>query len=164
MKLWAVGLSLSGGYTVITRTTAFDPVAQTISWETCDGDQVTGVGTGGCSDPFNYRRKFVITETGLWKTDDLWVAGTPTWTQVATNNTIWGDPGRVSQKIVMSVNRRGFIGLLSLRTYAYSFDYGATWTSVTPPTGSGYANAWNVPGFPSGHIQMAERSPGVMFF
>ena len=159
-KFWAIGETPDGGGTIICRTTAFDPVAQTISWETCDGDQVTGTGWNGLSDPFNYRRKFVVTTTGLWKTDDLWTVGTPTWTQVATNNTMWGDPGRLTQKILMSINRRNFMAALSSQTFAYSFDGGVTWTQSSPFAGA-YSTA--ITGARSS-IQMAERTPGVIFY
>ncbi|NBW14354.1 MAG: hypothetical protein EBR82_40785 [Caulobacteraceae bacterium] len=157
-KFWAVGYDVDAGGTVVCRTTAFNPVAQTISWETCDGNALAGIGMGGCSDPFNYKRKFVITQSGLYKTDDLWVAGTPTWTLVASMATVLGNASRIPHKIVMSVNRRGFIAIISGSDgYAYSTDYGATWSR----TRTGWGTSW--PNYKC-DVNMAERSPGVVFF
>lgn len=158
-KFWAVGQLTDGvNKTIICRTTAFDPVAQTISWETCDGDQVTGTGWNGLSDPFDYRRKFVVTSDGLWKTDNLWTVGTPTWTQVATNATMWGNSSRVTQKILMTINRRNWMLAISGERIAYSSDGGVSWTDSSWAGGS-YATSLTDLRI---DMQFAERSAGVV--
>lgn len=162
-KFWAVAVTPDAGGTIVNRTTAFNPVAQTISWETCDGNQLVGNGLAGCSDPFNYRRKFVATTNGIYKTDDLWVSGTPTWTLVANNTTIWGYSWAYTSKMLMSVNKKGYIAALSGRSFAYSMDYGATWTQSYT---DGYYKTVVSPTFAlqeEGDVALAERSPGVVF-
>lgn len=88
---------------------------------------ITGSGRWAASDPYNYKRFFVLTTTGLFKTDDK-TAATPTWTQVATLEAITGASGRYGFYLRMSHNKRGWIAIISGSYCCVTFDYGATWS------------------------------------
>jgi hypothetical protein len=96
---------------------------------------LTGNGIWASSDPFDYSRIFLLTTTGLYTCTPYSFSG---WTLVANNATIFGNSARVGQKIVMSINRRGWIYLTSGESMcAWSSNYGVTWTNNGGTAGTG---------------------------
>lgn len=90
---------------------------------------LSGNGVVAAADPFDYGTYFVQTTTGLYRGKPF--AGT-SWSLVADNATIWGNAAHYAGKILMSINRQGWIYLLSGGDgQAYSTDYGVTWTLVS---------------------------------
>lgn len=94
---------------------------------------LSGNGQWGTSDPYNPGRMFVTTDNGLYKTEDLW--GFDTWGLVASNTAMFGGGTRVAHHVITSINRRGYIAVMSGNVISVSFDYGLTWT-VTDPLGT----------------------------
>lgn len=93
------------------------------------GNGLTGAGQNihALSDPYNYFRYFLLTETGLWRCDDAW-NGAPTWDQVATNLEIFGNASSRGRQLQMSHNKQGWIAIMAgMAAIAVSFDYGTTW-------------------------------------
>lgn len=112
----------------IVRTTG---IGSTLTHTEIHTATVTGQCRWMASDPFNYKRLFVLTTTGLFKTDDKTVVS-PTWTLVANNAAIFGASGRYGNEIMMSHNKKGWIAAMSgENVFAYSFNYGATWNRVS---------------------------------
>jgi hypothetical protein len=112
----------------IVRTTG---IGGTLTHTEIHSAAVTGQCRWMASDPFNYKRLFVLTTDGLFKTDNKTVAS-PTWTQVANNAAIFGASGRYGNEIMMSHNKKGWIAAMSgENVFAYSFNYGATWNRVS---------------------------------
>lgn len=96
---------------------------------------LTGNGIWASSDPFNYERIYLLTTTGLYTCTPYSFSG---WTLVANNLTIFGNATYVGTKILMSINRRGWIYLISgTGMRAWSSDYGATWTNNGGSAGTG---------------------------
>jgi hypothetical protein len=166
-NLWLLGKDEVGGYTVIARATSIDLVSGAITFTNVNNNVVTGVGFWGCSDPWDWRRVFVLTSTGLWKTDNMW-ATTPTWSLVKNNAGILGDAARMGQKVGMSINRQGFIGISSGQNmFARSFDYGDSWSvSKVNSAADSYGNLnYNAASFGIYKLSwmMAEHRAGHIF-
>lgn len=95
---------------------------------------LTGNSIWASSDPFDYSTLYLLTTTGLYKCKPYSFSG---WTLVANNLTIFGNATYVGMKILMSINRQGWIYLTSGSTMrAWSSDYGATWTNNGGSAGS----------------------------
>lgn len=128
VKMW--GISYTNPISVA-RSTSFNPATHAVTYEDLGdmGGVITGLGMWGCSDPHNYFRKFILTTTGLWKIEDLWV-GSPVATLVASNATMFGASNIIGHKVAMTHNdKKGWIMVLTgASSLAVSFDYGATWT------------------------------------
>jgi hypothetical protein len=78
------------------------------------------------SDPFDYRRKFLTTTTGLFRCDDFWAAS-PVWTLVkAPTDFPTVTAGNYPGVFQMSINRQGFMYFSSGKMGFRSFDYGQT--------------------------------------
>lgn len=125
LRMWAV--TQNGNH--IAYTTAYNHTSGTATWALADNTSiVTGTYLDGISDPWNFARRFVLTTTGLWACDDIFV--TPdTWYLVADEATITGTSGVYGHRVIMSINRKKFISIAFSRFgVAVSFDYGATWT------------------------------------
>lgn len=99
---------------------------------------LTGNGIWASSDPFNYSRIFLLTSTGVYTCTPYSFSG---WTLVANNLTMFGNATYVGTKIIMSINRRGWMYVISgTGMRAWSSDYGVTWannggsagTSISP--------------------------------
>lgn len=120
---------------------------------------LTGNGCWATSDPFDYRVKYVLTETGLYKAD-VW--NFTTWTLVATNLQMFGSSTFIGHLIKMNITKRGYIVVASGSKFAISFNYGATWTQVDP---SG-AGAFSTTGFgvQSGHVETSPYGGGWVWF
>lgn len=126
VKLFAIGTTAGE----IFRGTQLDLSAGSVNWESI-GSGVSGIGISGCADPFNYFRRFVITRDGLWRRDDIWDDST-SWVQVADEEAITGTAGLYPHKILMSINKKGWICCpFGSQSMAISFDYGATWTQIS---------------------------------
>lgn len=91
---------------------------------------LSGNGVVATADPFDYETYFVVTETGLYRGKPF-ASSFAGWTLVADNATMWGNASYYAGRMLMSINRRGWIYLASgANAQAYSTDYGATWTQV----------------------------------
>jgi len=127
-RLWAVSWHnpprIARAYTINADTAV-------INWEEVTPHPVTGEGLWGFHDPYQPRRKYIITTTGLWRTENLFAAS-PVFTLVADNVTMFGGTSAQGGSWgMMSPNRQGWIWIQnSSQTAAYSSDYGATWARV----------------------------------
>lgn len=87
------------------------------------------------SDPWNYSRIFQLTTTGLYTCTPYNFTG---WTLVATNLTMFGNATYVGTKIMMSINRKGWIYIISGASMsAWSSNYGVTWSNNGGSGGTG---------------------------
>lgn len=120
----------AAGY--FSRGTEFDIYTGTVNLENVGGD-ITGTQFDGCADPYDYRRRYVVSADGLLVCDDIWAPGAA-FSLVASANTIFGDANITRGRIQMSINRKGYIAVSSGDKFACSFDNGATWnvTDFTP--------------------------------
>lgn len=146
VKLFAV-LGIAHATGTVQRATSWNPVTGICAWEGIGGTStgVTGTGIWGTSDPWDYRRRFVLTTDGLFRCDDIWAA-TPTWTQVATNLQMFGNASILGTCLRMSINREGYIVVSSIDRVVYTFDYGASWNVAGSPfngaaTGASISNS-----------------------
>lgn len=88
---------------------------------------LTGNSIWGSSDPYSYDVMYLLTTTGIYKCTPYNFTG---WTLVANNLTMFGNATYVGNKIIMSINRQGWIYVISGSSMrAWSDDYGATWTN-----------------------------------
>lgn len=101
---------------------------------------LTGNGQWASGDPYDYGRLFALTTTGLYKCEDIW--SFDSWSLVASNAAMFGDASRIGHKVVMSINRRGYIIVACGTNLTISTDYGLTWTQ-TDYSGAG---AWSTTG------------------
>jgi hypothetical protein len=86
-----------------------------------------GTSIWSSSDPFDYNVMYQLTTTGLYRCTPYAFSG---WTLVADNAAIFGNATYVGSKIIMSINRRGWIYIISGSSMsAWSSDYGATWAN-----------------------------------
>ena len=137
LVVYAVGTSANE----IKRMVAFDYTAGTGTVEDMDASTTTtGDPRWAWSDPYSpdsdYERMYVLTTTGLWKTEDRRITN-PVWTLVANNTTIFGSSSDRGYYGEMSINRRGYIIIGGgEKSCAVSFDYGATWTRTAFDNGS----------------------------
>lgn len=120
---------------------SYDSGAGTIAWvEVSTG--LTGNGMDARSDPYNPGRYFALTADGLFQNEgpfDL-----ESWSLVANNAAIFGLSTRVGHKMEMSINRRGWMMIASGNSYAVSFDYGLTWTQVSPTGAASWGTGFSV--------------------
>lgn len=99
--------------------------------------------TGYASDPYNPRRKFLMTTYGFFETRDIWER-TPFWANRATYATVAhgrfssGSIPHTIHSLRVSANRRGFMAArLGLSQYVtYSTNYGASWIESSIDGGS----------------------------
>lgn len=113
--------------------TLWNPALSTLSY-TDVSSGLTGFNIWSTADPFNYRRYYALQSTGLYKNENPFGGGT--WTLVANNATLFGSSGRIGKMIAMSINRQGYIAILSGTYFVYSPDYGVTWHQVAILGGS----------------------------
>lgn len=120
---------------------------------------LSGNGVWAAGDPYDYGRIFALTTDGLFKCEDIW--SFDSWTQVATNAVMLGNSTYRAHKILMSINRRGYILVACGTNIAYSTDYGLTWTQVDY---SG-AGAWSTTGLDanSGDIAISPHGNGYIY-
>lgn len=130
-SIFVVGLNEVSGATKVVhlRNIALSPVSATVV-DLNSAGVITGDGRWASSDPFDYRRKFVLTTNGLWRIDDVTVPTTPV--LVATNAQMFGSASANGSQIEMSINRQGYmiVSTGSSATemgFAISFNYGASW-------------------------------------
>jgi hypothetical protein len=124
IKAWVIGRTSTFK---VYYAESFDAVAHTFNW-TEKSHSMTGNAQWGCSDPWKYTRKFILTDTGLYKTENLYTPS-DNFTLVANNATMFGNSGRVGCYIVTSINRAGWMLIPSgVNAYAVTTDYGATWS------------------------------------
>lgn len=91
---------------------------------------LSGNGIWACSDPYDYRRRFVLTTAGLYRCNNIWSFST--WSLVADNATLFGDAARIGTSVGMSVNRKGYIYITcGTNVFVYTTDYGASWNVVS---------------------------------
>lgn len=96
---------------------------------------LTGNGIWGSSDPFDYNTMYLLTSTGIYKCQPFAFTG---WTLVATNLQMFGNATYIGTKIIMSINRQGWMYVISGTTMkAWSTDFGATWTNNAGTAGTG---------------------------
>lgn len=96
---------------------------------------LSGSPTWASSDPWNYERIFQLTSDGLYTCTPYSFGG---WTLVATNLQMFGNATYVGTKIVMSINRRGWMYVISGGSMcAWSSDYGVTWSNNGGSGGTG---------------------------
>lgn len=120
---------LGSGTAKVYYGTEFDASTGAVNWALRDTD-LTGDVIAMKSDPFDYRRWFILTTTGLWRNDNL--PADAAWTQVADNATLTGDANVPAYHIDMSLARRGYIGITYGRNGVLrSFDYGASFAAST---------------------------------
>jgi len=92
------------------------------------------------ADPFNYKRYFAVTTSGLFRCDNIFAA-TPIWTQVLDNSLIIPGNWNNYHHIVMSGHRQGWIMLgASFYQTHVSFDEGNTWQLGAISTGADTAD------------------------
>lgn len=131
---------------------SYDAGTGVINW-TAISTGLSGNGTWATSDPYNPGRMFATTASGLYKCEDIW--SFDNWSQVASNTDMFGSAGRVAHKVIMSINRRGFIVTMSGNVISVSTDYGLTWTQYDPlgtgVYGTGLANS-------SGDVALSPRN------
>lgn len=127
-------VSLDYGSATFARARSWNPTTGDVDWENASTGLDGDCGIHSSADPQDNRRKFVIAkgaDGGLFRCDDVWAAS-PSWSLVASNATIFGSSSAVGRKIIMSINRPGFI---AITTGAYgivsSLDYGSTWRRRT---------------------------------
>lgn len=110
------------------------------TWFIVGSGVITGDMKDGCSDTYNYGRKFIITADGLWRVDDPYgtldlithLPSTPI--LVATEDVITGTVNVYPTQIEMSINRKGYMAAcFGLHSFAYSVNYGLAWTQISPP-------------------------------
>ncbi len=96
---------------------------------------LTGNSIWGSSDPYDYEFMYLLTDTGIYRCKPYSFAG---WSLVANNLTMFGNATYVGSKIIMSINRQGWIYVISgAGMAAWSNDYGATWTNNAGSAGTG---------------------------
>lgn len=96
---------------------------------------LSGNSVAASSDPFDYSVMYLLTTAGLYRSTPYNFSG---WTLVADNLTMFGNATYVGQKILMSINRQGWIYVLSgVSMRAWSFDYGVTWHNNSGAGGTG---------------------------
>jgi hypothetical protein len=109
---------------------SYDSGTGIISWtEISTG--LTGDVKWASGDPYSPDRMFVVTDDGLFKAESIWAFDT--WSLIASNTDMFGASNRVAHKILMSINRRGYIAVMSHSMINVSFDYGVSWEGVTDP-------------------------------
>lgn len=97
---------------------------------------LTGYGIWACSDPYDYRTRYALMSTGLYRCTNIWAAS-PSWTLIATPTTMFGGPTYIGNFVAMSINRKGFVLVTSgPNCVSVSVDYGASWTRTAPAGGS----------------------------
>jgi hypothetical protein len=151
---------LGSGTAKVYYGTEFDASTGAVNWALRDTD-LTGDVIAMKSDPFDYRRWFVITTTGLWRNDNL--PADAAWTQVIDTATLTGDANKPAYFIDMPITRRGCILVTSgISTVHRTFDYGATWASATmdgaaavPLAIADHKNC--------GHICISQQDSGVVW-
>lgn len=166
-NLWGFAKEEVSGETVIVRVNFSATTGSAVVTEVQDGT-ITGRGMWGCSDPWNYHTKFILTDEGLWKINDIKSTAPITGILVKDNAGIFGNSARVGSRVMMSINRRGFIGISSgYNMYARSFDYGNTWTvSNINAAADAYGDStWadDTGGIYQFSVMMAERRAGHIF-
>jgi hypothetical protein len=159
-NIFAVGVDEVSSQTVIVYGSITDFDAGTVTWSANLNDgTVTGTGQWACGDPRNPKRKFVLTSTGVYKTEDI-TAGSPTWALVANNNTMFGDAARVGGCIHATIHRAGcFIVTCGTNMIARTDNYGTTWTRVRVWGG---ADSYGTSPDDAISIAFAEASAGVV--
>lgn len=110
---------------------SYDSGTGVISWTEISTGFAGTAGLWAAGDPFNPGRMFALMNDGLYKTEDLW--SFDTWVLVASNTAMFGASNRVGHKVIMSINRRGYIAVMSHSMINVSFDYGVSWEGVTDP-------------------------------
>lgn len=119
--------------------TSWSPSLSSLSY-TDISTGLSGSCIDGCADPYDYRRRFLVTTAGLYRCDNIW-GGSPSWSLVASNATMFGDAARIGLQIGMSINRKGYIAICTgTNTFVYTTDYGSTWNKVSV---NGAANNYN---------------------
>lgn len=140
--------------------TLFDPATATVNW-TLHNTDLTGDVIAVKADPFDYRRWFAITTTGLWRNDNL--PADAAWTQVIDTVTLTGDANAPGYHIDMPITRRGCILIAAGRNVVYrSFDYGANWASSTMDGGAAQLLATGDFSL-AGHIAVSQQDNGVVW-
>lgn len=149
LNVYTVGTVVSE----IGRISSFDYTDGTGTYDDLDASNTTtGNPRWAWSDPHSYKRFYVLTTAGLWKTDDKTVTN-PSWTLVANNATIFGNSANRGYYGEMSINRQGYIIIGGgTKSCAVSFDYGATWTRTAFDNGSTNFDDTESGGFVNGMI------------
>lgn len=158
MPAWAWCLGKTDGK--IFYATSFDPLAHTFDWVENVYSDMSGTGMWGCSDPFQYSRKFVLTDSGLYKTENI-ITPTGAFTLVADNATMLGDAARIGQQVFMSINRRGIIYVMCGTGYAVSVDYGKTWHREAANGGTPSWNTVAAANYSHSKMALSPRSGGA---
>lgn len=114
--------------------TSWIPASSTVNWVDCSTG-LTGTNIWSTADSWNYDRYFALQSTGLYKNENPFGGGT--WVLVATNAQMFGDSGRTGKFIAMSINRKGYIGIVCGTHYIFSYDYGSNWHDVDVLGGAG---------------------------
>ncbi len=136
---------------------SYDSGTGIITWTEISTGFAGTAGIWAAGDPYNPGRMFALMDDGLYKCEDIWAFDT--WVLVASNTAMFGASNRVGHKVIMSINRRGYIAVMSHSMINVSFDYGVSWEGVTDP---GSRNTYGtVLEMASGDIAISSRNnPG----
>ncbi len=116
--------------------TSIDIGAGTITWTDVSTGLPASFAMHFTSDPWNYSRRLMcMGSDGVYQNSDPFALNS--WSSWSTYLSIFGDASAVAHKIIGSINRKGYFGVVSgNNAYAFTTDNGASWTLVAPGGGS----------------------------